>query len=168
MRRQAIFTDHVDYLTYLELLATVGRKRGWTILGFALLPNHLHLILKLAEPDLSVGMKWLQYMHARRFNLRHGYVGHAFDSRFFSRAILTEEHLFRALSYLALNPVHAGLCSDPAEWRWSSFATVAAERDEHDFVAARRVRALYGSTQIAGARGYAEAVRSSIPTEIAL
>jgi putative transposase len=33
-----------------------------------------------------------------------------------------EGHLLELFRYLALNPVRAGLCTHPANWRWSSYA----------------------------------------------
>jgi putative transposase len=33
---------------------------------------------------------------------------------------MDEEHLLATVRYIELNPVRAGLCSDPREWRWSS------------------------------------------------
>ena len=111
-------------------------------------------------------MHWLHSAHARRFNARYGFQGHTFDARFFSRPIESEAHLRRVFRYVAINPVAAGLCRDPADWRWGSFATVAGERDDHSFVAARRVRLLYGSTQPSGARAFAETVRFTIDDEM--
>lgn len=166
VRRLRLFNDDVDYETYTELLGFAARKHRWTVLGFCLLPNHVHLVVRLDEPTLSRGMHWLQSAHARRFNARHGYQGHAFDARFFSTPIESEEHLFRVCRYVPMNPVVAGLCADPADWRWSSFASIAGERDDFSFVAVRRVRLLYGRTQASGGRGFAEAVRSSIPAEL--
>ena len=166
VRRLQVFGDDADYETYTELLAFTAKRHAWTVLGFCLLPNHVHLIVRLTEPTLSRGMHWLHSTHARRFNVRHGHQGHAFDARFFSRPIEAEDHLYRALRYVAMNPVVAGLCADPAEWRWSSFAATAGERDDFPFVAVRRVRLLYGRTQASGAHGFADAVRSSIPAEL--
>ena len=60
-------------------------------------------------------------MYASYFNERHGFDGHLFDRRFGSRLVETEEHLVDASRYIAFNPVRAGLCSHPQEWRWSSF-----------------------------------------------
>jgi hypothetical protein len=36
-------------------------------------------------------------------------------------------HLVELARYLALNPVRAGLCDGPAEWRWSSYRAVLGE-----------------------------------------
>jgi putative transposase len=45
--------------------------------------------------------------------------GHLWQSRFYS-CPLDEQHLMAAVRYIELNPVRAGLCSAPEEWRWSS------------------------------------------------
>ena len=59
--------------------------------------------------------------YARYFNERHSFEGHLFERRFSSRLVETEEHLAKALLYIAFNPVEAGLCVHPRDWRWSSF-----------------------------------------------
>ncbi|MBU4403477.1 MAG: hypothetical protein KJ907_12180, partial [Actinobacteria bacterium] len=33
--------------------------------------------------------------------------------------------LYNAISYIALNPVKAGLVSDPGQWRWSSYRAIS-------------------------------------------
>jgi putative transposase len=35
-----------------------------------------------------------------------------------------ESHLLELTRYLALNPVRAGLCVRPGEWRWSSYREI--------------------------------------------
>ena len=42
-RAQTFFTDS-DYKSYLELLRKYSRQAGLTILGYCLMPNHIHLI----------------------------------------------------------------------------------------------------------------------------
>jgi hypothetical protein len=37
-----------------------------------LMSNHYHLVLKTPEPNLVMGMKWLQSTWTERFNARHG------------------------------------------------------------------------------------------------
>ncbi len=166
VRRHRIFEDETDYESYVDLFGRAARQFEWIVLGFSLMPNHVHLVVRLSRPTLSKGIHWLHSKHARQFNVRHGHEGHAFDARFFARPIETEDHLFRVLRYVALNPVLAGLCRDPAEWRWSSFACVAGESDDHPFVAARRVRLMYGRGQATGANGYASAIRSAMVDEM--
>jgi hypothetical protein len=35
------------------------------------------------------------------------------------------------VNYITENPVAAGLCKDPADWRWSSHAALAADDAPH-------------------------------------
>jgi hypothetical protein len=73
-------------------------------------------------------MRQLNGVYAQRFNRRHGRVGHLFQARFHSTLIEQDEHLLAVSSYLPLNPVRAGLCADPATWRWSSYrATIGLD-----------------------------------------
>ena len=37
----------------------------------------------------------------------------------------TAEHLVVGTSYVALNPVRAGVCAHPAEWRWTTHRELA-------------------------------------------
>ena len=61
-----------------------------------------------------------------------------------SSVVETEVHLLEAIRYVVLNPVRAGICTDPAEWSWSSFrATAGIERCPR-FLAAARVRRYFG------------------------
>jgi putative transposase len=41
--------------------------------------------------------------------------------RFHSRVVASGEYLLRAAVYIDVNPVAAGLCSAPKNWRWSSY-----------------------------------------------
>ncbi len=143
---------------FMALLAQSIHRRRWICLAYCLMANHYHVIVQLTEPNLSVGMHRLNWLYALRFNERHGHVGHLFESRFHSRTIETTEHLTSALAYVVLNPVRAGLCADPADWSWSSFRPTAGLERCPRFLAAARVRALYGRGS-RGAELYAAQVR---------
>jgi putative transposase len=43
---------------------------------------------------------------------------------------MDEEHLLAAVRYVEMNPVRAGLCSDPAQWKWSSYHAHIAGKDD--------------------------------------
>jgi putative transposase len=84
------------------------------------MPNHVHLVLETAEPNLAEGMQRLQSMYAQAFNATYGRSGHLFQGRFGAVRIRTERQLGAVLDYLAMNPVDAGLCRDVDGWPWSS------------------------------------------------
>ena len=67
-----IFVDDVDYEIYLRVLTRTVERERWRVRSFCLMPNHVHLVVRLAEPMLSRGVHRLHGIYARRFNERHG------------------------------------------------------------------------------------------------
>jgi REP element-mobilizing transposase RayT len=82
--KAAIFHDDVDYQTFLRMLGDVVSGRGWIRHAYCLIPNHYHLFLEVPELDLPRGMHLLNGRCTRRFNQRHGRVGHAFQGPYFA------------------------------------------------------------------------------------
>jgi len=119
-RRQSIYHDDDDRMYFLVLRDRVVRRCGWRMVAYCLMTNHFHLLIETPALNLSAGIHRLNSNYARYFNERHSVDGHLFDRRFGSRLVETEEHLADALRYIAFNPVEAGLCAHPHEWRWSS------------------------------------------------
>jgi hypothetical protein len=66
-------------------------------------------------------MQWLNGLYASTFNERHAVHGHVFGARYKSVLVQSDAHLLYLVAYLAMNPVKAGICRDPAEWSWSSY-----------------------------------------------
>jgi hypothetical protein len=82
--------------------------------------NHVHLVVETPEANLAAGMQQLHGEFAQRLNRRHGLTGHAFQGRYGSVLILSDEQLWVTLRYVAMNPVEAGLCNHPDTYEWSS------------------------------------------------
>jgi hypothetical protein len=77
------------------------------------------------DPNLSLGMRQLNGVYTQRVNIRHHRVGHLFQGRY--KAILVEknEYLLELCRYIVLNPVRAGMVSEPKQWQWSSYPATA-------------------------------------------
>jgi putative transposase len=114
-----IVRDDDDRLAFLAYLAKTVERYGWNVYSFCLMTNHYHAVVETTREKLSTGVQYLSGRHAQRFNLRHGRRGHLFGERFASWVVATEEHFENARAYVRLNPVEAGLCVDPDEYRWS-------------------------------------------------
>ena len=112
-------------MEYLDLLEYVVRKWKWQLLAYCLMGNHIHLLIRTPEPNMGRGMHHLHSFYAAGFNQKYGRVGHLFQDRYGSNRIWTPGRLRMAVDYIAANPVTAGLCEDPADWRWSSHAVLA-------------------------------------------
>lgn len=71
--------------------------------------------------DLSEFMKTLLQRFTRWFNRTHDRTGTLWEQRYKS-VIVESGHAARTMAaYIDLNPVRAGIVSDPAEYRWSSY-----------------------------------------------
>jgi len=68
-------------------------------------------------------------------NWRHGLEGHAFFRRFHSVLVESEAYLVDLTRYILLNPVRAGLCRTPGDWRWSSYRAMTGQEAKPAFLA---------------------------------
>jgi len=144
--KQTIFLDDADYLIYLRMLGKVTNRMSWRCLAYCLMPNHLHLLLETPEANLSQGMHRLQSRYAREFNDRHKRVGHVFQGRYGASRVTTDGQLWMAATYLARNPVAAGLTVRPEEWRWSSYAATIGRRAAQEWLDRDRLIELLAAT----------------------
>lgn len=118
--RMIIFEDDEDRLRFLKSAwDLLGDHRG-EILAYCLMDNHVHLLMRMELPLLSDYMHQLNTGYARRFNLRHGRVGHLFQGRFFSEAVTSDEQLLSTVRYIHRNPVKAGM-TPTCDFEWSSY-----------------------------------------------
>jgi putative transposase len=118
--RQDVFNSTDDRKLYLKLLNDEATRHNVRVLGWCLMTNHVHLILipdDGASLALALGHAHSQY--ALAFNRSKEKVGHLWQNRFHS-CTLQASHLIRALRYVELNPVRAGLAGSALDWPWSS------------------------------------------------
>ena len=91
-QRQAIFLDEKDFRTYLSFLAEYKTKHSFHLYAYALMKNHLHLLMAIEETPLSKIMQILQFRYTRYFNKRYRKVGHLFQGRY--KAILCDKEAY--------------------------------------------------------------------------
>jgi len=148
------YRDDADRERYLELLEKVASGKDWRCLAYCLMDNHLHLLLETPSGGLSAGMQRLHGRYAQSFNRRHERSGHLFQGRFGDVRILSDRQVLAVAGYMARNPVDAGICADPARWRWSSYGKVIGG-GEPEWLDASRLLSYFGSKVSAARRRYA-------------
>ena len=158
--RGRLYWDDLDREVFLARLNRVALKYDWVGLAYCLMTTHYHLLVQIGDYGMSAGMQELNGEYARRANGRHRRVGHLFQNRFFSDWVTTDEHLFGAIRYVVLNPVRAGMCSDPADWSWSSHRASAGLEFPMDYLALPRLLGLFGTRPAAAQASYCRLVES--------
>jgi len=123
--RQAIFKDDADRKAYIRELSDGCEAWRCDLVAYALMTNHVHLVLQDHRSQLSRLMQILNARYTRYFNRRHQRVGHLYQGRFHSRHIDRDEYLLEVTRYVHLNPVRAGITKNPEDHPWSSYRVYA-------------------------------------------
>jgi putative transposase len=120
--RQPVFARPPDYEFMLRLLEENSRKFGVAIHGYVLMGNHFHLLATPETADaLPQAMQAVGRAYVRYFNDAHSRTGTLWEGRYRSTVIQAERYLLACMVYIDLNPVRAGMVSDPADHPWSSY-----------------------------------------------
>ncbi len=120
-RREDVFDDDQDRLSFLEILEQVITQFNWICYAWCLMDNHYHLLIQTPDGNLSKGMRQLNGVYTQASNRRHQRVGHLFQGRFKAILVDSDAYLLELARYVVLNPVRAGIVRKPADWRWSSY-----------------------------------------------
>jgi putative transposase len=121
----------------LEVLEGVRRRYRFVVVGYVVMPEHVHLLL--SEPERRNPSKVMQAIKqgfARRLlgKLRAACDppleslwttalddGHIWQARFYDFVLYTEKKRVEKLRYMHRNPVKRGLVLEPQQWPWSSY-----------------------------------------------
>ena len=119
--RQPIFFADADYRRYLDDLATAAKRHACEVHAYALMPNHVHLLMTPRRPaSVSKLMQSLGGRYVRYVNETHGRTGTLWEGRYRASLVDSERYLLACCRYIELNPVRANMVTDPAGFRWSS------------------------------------------------
>jgi len=116
---QPIFKNNNDYSFFIEMLRKTKERYPFKLYAYALMPNHVHLLIEVLENPTAVIMQSVLTGYARCFNIRHKRIGHLFQGRYKAIVCQKDVYLMILMSYIHLNPVRAKLVKSPMEWQWS-------------------------------------------------
>ena len=119
--RQDVLVDDGDRHAFLDALAKAKRRYPFGLLGYCLMTNHFHLVLR-PGPGQPLGriLQSLTVAHTWRYHKRHRTSGHVWQGRFKAPPIEDGDHLLTVLRYVEANPLRAGMVADAALYPWSS------------------------------------------------
>jgi REP element-mobilizing transposase RayT len=112
IERRMLFRDDRDRDDFLRRLASLAERGAITVYAWALLPNHLHLLVRTGTRPLGRSMRSLLTGYAGAFNRRHRRAGHLFQNRYRSIVVEEEAYFMELVRYLHLNPLRSGVVPD--------------------------------------------------------
>lgn len=120
--RQACFANDNDIAAYAGWLHAAAQKYDVAIHAWVFMTNHVHLLATpRREGAISSMMQYLGRYYVRYFNLTYQRTGTLWEGRFHSCPVQSERYVLACQRYIELNPVRAGMVSDPADYKWSSY-----------------------------------------------
>ena len=142
-----LFRDDEDREDLLTRLARLAPELFFAILAWALMSNHVHLVIRSGHVPISHLMSRLMTGYSQYFNKRHGWVGHVVQNRFHSSRITDDAYLLAAIAYVHRNPVEAGLVrlEALADYPWCGHGALVGATPPRPFEASAEALALFGS-----------------------
>ncbi|MBP6942188.1 MAG: transposase [Syntrophorhabdaceae bacterium] len=108
IERSSLFRSNADYKDFLARLSGLLEETKTACYAWALMRNHVHLLLRTGPTPLSSFMRRLLTGYAQRFNRRHNRSGHLFQNRYKSFLCEEEPYCLELVRYIHLNPIRAG------------------------------------------------------------
>ncbi|MBU0547982.1 MAG: transposase [Candidatus Omnitrophica bacterium] len=131
-QKQITFIDECDFLRYLDLLKHYKHKYRFELYGYCLMPNHIHLIIKvLLGKDLQKIMQGLNQTYTIWFNEKYNKAGHLWQGRYKDMLVQEDKYLLDCITYVEFNPARANLVKSPAEYRWCSWNSRFGIKQDH-------------------------------------
>jgi putative transposase len=139
--RVPIFRSAHACSLFIDALETTRRKEPFKLIGYVIMFDHVHLLANPLNLDISIVvgrlkgraavliLDWLRSeAHSLSLaklelpkKLKSGQTHSVWMREFSAVDIWSRRFIRQKLHYIHMNPVRAGLCKHPAEWRWSSY-----------------------------------------------
>ena len=107
-----IFKDNKDRDDFIERLGNILSDTSTPCYAFALMSNHVHLLLRTGLVPVAQVMRRLLTGYAVKFNRRHKRYGKLFQNRYKSILCQEDPYLLELVRYIHLNPLRADLIKD--------------------------------------------------------
>jgi len=115
IERSSIFKNSKDYENFISRLALFLSETSTSCYAWALMKNHVHLLLRSGYVPLASFMRRLLTGYAQQFNRRYNRSGHLFQNRYKSFLCEEDPYLLELIRYIHLNPIRVGIAKDMSE-----------------------------------------------------
>jgi REP element-mobilizing transposase RayT len=164
IERKSIFRDDADRNSFVGRLGRVLGETGTACFAWALIPNHVHLLLRTGGTPVANVMRRLLTGHAVEFNRRHRRYGPLFQNRYKSILCQEDPYLLELVRYIHLNPLRARLVADYDSLQGLRYAGhgVLLGKWKKDWQDTAYVLSFFGKKMPAARRSYSEFVYQGV------
>ncbi|MGC8811771.1 MAG: transposase, partial [bacterium] len=131
IERKKIFRDSQDRENFLIRLGRILAETKTACYAWALLPNHVHLLLRTGELPLADVMRRLLTGYAVSFNRKYRRHGPLFQNRYKSILCQEDTYFLELVRYIHLNPLRVGEVIDYeglGNWPYAGHSVILGNR----------------------------------------
>lgn len=164
IEKRDIFLGDDDRLDFVRRFSTLLKSTGTECFAWALMTNHIHLLLRPTDIPLARFMRRLLTGYAVTFNLRHKRTGHLFQNRYKSIVCEEEAYLLELVRYIHLNPLRVGLADDLDaldSYPWCGHS-VLMQRNELSGQETAEIHSRFGKTKAVAIKRYRSFINDGI------
>lgn len=131
INKSYIFENPKDILYYTNKMSKLAKDQNIEIVAYCIMSNHAHLLIQTSQiNELSKYMQRLNTSYAKYYNKKYNKVGFVFRNRYEAEGIYGEKQLYNCVKYIANNPVKAGICENPEQYKFSRYPKINQEDDD--------------------------------------
>ncbi len=117
--REPYLTTASSKNTFLDSLELTRKRYNFEVLGYVVMPEHIHLLLSEPldhEAPLSKALQSLKLSVSKRLTQKPFW-----QTRYYDFNVFTQNKRVEKLKYMHRNPVTRGLVETPEDWPWSTY-----------------------------------------------
>lgn len=112
--RKSLFTaDQTEIVN--KTIFDLKSRNEWALYAYVIMPNHLHLLMRLTRYGISKTVQLLKGRASRQIN-----EGNFWQKGFFDLTILTDHKFKEKFNYIHYNPVKWGLVEKAEDYKYST------------------------------------------------
>jgi putative transposase len=118
--RRSLFQTERTATLFIETLYVYRSRSAYELHEFVVMPNHFHVILTPTDVTLERALQFIKGGFSHRYGKEVNAKTEVWQRGFTDHRIRDGEDYVQHRNYLVTNPVKAGLCSEPSQYKYSS------------------------------------------------
>jgi REP element-mobilizing transposase RayT len=164
IEKKNIFRTDADRHNFLKRFGSIISDSETACYAWALMPNHIHLLLRTSLMPISTVMRRLLTGYAVSFNRKYRRHGHLFQNRYKSILCQEDPYLKELVRYIHLNPLRADLVPDMKAlntYPWCGHSAIIG-KTKREWQNVKDVLKLFGNTISSSRKKYRSFVEKGV------
>ena len=130
LNKMYIFDKENDIEYYIKTIYDLLNEYDIKLISYCIMNNHAHILVEVHSiKELGKYMHRLNTRYAIYYNKKYNRVGYVFRNRYQAEGIYTENSLYNCMKYIYNNPVKAGICKKPEDYKYSNYKNTPKTED---------------------------------------